>query len=85
MFAASDVPWMSNPVIQCPLCRRLEAEREESERAYALALRTLDERLETATGAEFSKLRHAEADARLDLEMLRRQLDRHRLEHIERV
>lgn len=65
----------------CPLCQRLETERTGAERVWALALDALEEGLETATRVEYSKLRLAESDARLDVTMLRLQFDRHRLEH----
>ena len=67
----------------CSLCQRLEVERAGAERAYALALKALEERFETASPTEYAKLRLAESDARLDLKMLRLQVDRHRLEHKE--
>lgn len=67
----------------CSLCQRLEVERASAERIHALALKALEERFETASRTEYAKLRLAESDARLDLEMLRLQVDRHRLEHKE--
>lgn len=73
----------NNPVTQCPVCQRLEAERDEAERTYAMALKSLEERIETPSRAEFTKLRIAESEARLDLEILRIQLEKHRLQHKE--
>lgn len=71
--------------MRCVLCERLEAEFDGAERAYASARNAIDQQIETATRAEFAKLRLAASEACLDLEMLRILLERHRLENKEHV
>lgn len=72
-------------IMRCALCERLEAEFDGAERACVKARKDIDQHIETATRAEFAKLRLAESDACLDLEMLRILLERHRLEYKEHV
>jgi hypothetical protein len=67
--------------MNCPLCRRLEAEYHASQHLHVATARVLNERTETATTPEYSRLQVAKSDARIDAELARLQLDRHRLMH----
>jgi hypothetical protein len=69
-----------NHTVACPECVRLLAESERLERCYVAAFGTMVDS-SAAPAAEFTKLRIAADLARIDSEVVRQKLERHRCIH----
>jgi hypothetical protein len=67
--------------MECGQCDRLRLEYERLERAYAAAIDTLTTRSDTAPAAEYIRLRTFADDARLDSEVARLELEKHKRIH----
>lgn len=65
----------------CMECARLLVEYEVLDGQYASAVNSLAARRETASAPEFTKLRVAADEARLDAELARLELERHQRVH----
>ena len=67
--------------MKCAECTRRLAEFERLERAYADAINTLTVRSETALPSEYTRLRRLANEARLNAEMARLDLIKHKWLH----
>jgi len=67
--------------MDCPECDRLGAEYEKRSREYTAAIQRHNTGARTALRDEYSKLRTALEDARLDLDIAQRQFEKHRRTH----
>jgi hypothetical protein len=67
--------------MKCAECIRHLAEFERLERAYAAAIDALTAGRETATASEQSQLRRLANEARLNAEMVRLKLIKHKWNH----
>jgi hypothetical protein len=64
--------------MECPECKRLTAEFERLERASATAIGMLRASAHTARANEYSRLRIAADEARVDSEVARLELEQHK-------
>ncbi len=65
----------------CGECDRLRAEHERVERAYASAIEVLAARSGISAAVEYTRLRAIADKARIDLEVARLELERHKRIH----
>jgi hypothetical protein len=70
-----------SPCMKCAECARHLAEFERLERAYAAAIYALISIRETTTRSEYPRLRRLDNEARLDAEMARLELIKHKWIH----
>ncbi len=64
--------------MDCPECDRLGAEYENLSREYTAAIQRHNAGVGTTSRDEYSKLRAALEDARLDLDIAQREFEKHR-------
>jgi hypothetical protein len=67
--------------MECPDCARLRAEFERLERSYAMAVDALSANVGITRAAEYTWLRAAADEARIDSEVARLALEQHRRVH----
>jgi hypothetical protein len=67
--------------MDCSDCIRLQDEVERRERAYAHAYGVLTSAAETTRASEYARLRGIVSQARIDLEVARMDVERHRSVH----
>jgi len=67
--------------MRCSECDRMLAEYERLEGDYATAIQTLGARRDTAIASEYIRLRTAADEARIDCEVARLELERHKRIH----
>jgi hypothetical protein len=70
------------PRMDCPECYRLGAECERRSREYTVAIQRHNAGAGTSAREEYSKLRTALEDARLDRDIAQREFEKHRRIHL---
>ena len=66
--------------MECEVCRQLEAELNRLDRDHTEKSNIVEKNWQSITQREHSRLKSTESDARLDLEIARAKLRRHKCE-----